>query len=111
MLRPLFFFASVGIALIVSSAHAACGGGGYKHSTEESTREVRTQREIPAAYQEVQSSSASPVMHSSRLDVLRRDVENAQAKLDDCTGDCEKERRKLAEAQARLARDSSDYSK
>ena len=94
-----------GVALLSFSAHAACGGGGYHaaaavSSDDSDHRVVRT--EIQAEYKttEVRSSNT----YDSKRDGLQRDVDKAQSKLDNCTGDCDKEKRKLEEAQSRLAR-------
>ncbi len=88
MQRAFIFLGFVfGVTLLSVSAQAACGGGGFKRVSQETTSEYRVQE-----------------VSSSNLDKLQRDVDKAQAKLDNCVGDCDSERRKLAEANAKLAR-------
>ncbi len=96
MQRALSILSIVGVAALASvSAHAACGGGGYKPSA--------ASNKPHEASREKQSEGKN-----SKLADAQRDVDKAQAKFDRCEGDCEKERRKLEEAKAKYAKKASE---
>ncbi len=85
------------LAATSASVQAACGGGGYKPAAPTVRHEAQN-----VSYSTSSSSS------DSRLEGLQRDIDKAQAKLDRCTGNCDKERRKLEEAKAKYARKASE---
>jgi molecular chaperone GrpE (heat shock protein) len=87
---------AAGCVLLSFSAHAACGGGGFKEVTS-SSQERKVSRE-----------SSNSDSRGSKLADLQRDVNKAQAKFDRCQGDCENERRKLEQAKAKLAKKASE---
>ena len=91
-----------GVALLSFSAHAACGGGGYHHAAAVS--DDSDHREVRVVQAEYKTEVRSTPVYDSKRESLQRDVDKAQAKLDNCTGDCDKEKRKLDEAQAKLSR-------
>jgi chromosome segregation ATPase len=123
----------------LSSAQAACGGGGFKSSNRSKpSTEVIAQPQSHLVSYEGSSSSrqvstsqrAESPTFSSRFDgmandlhltstqwdeisdakrnvsrragELQQDLDKANLKLSRCSGDCEKERRKVGEAQSRL---------
>jgi hypothetical protein len=96
MFRAFSILGLVGVAALTGvSAHAACGGGGYKAA--------------PARAHQVSVTETVVVDEkASKLQGLQRDIDKAQAKLDHCDGDCEKERRKLQEARAKYARKAGE---
>ena len=112
MKHSFHFLSSVfAVALLSASAHAACGGGGYKAAAADESTHPAIRTEARTETETVRTNSRTDVrntaVHNPKLDSLQRDVDAAQFRLDHCTGDCDKERRKLAEAQAKLARRAS----
>lgn len=126
ILRCMSFVACVAFSDV--SIQAACGGGGYKPSKQTVRREeVRQEYTRPVASS---GSQSTPGFDTSRFEALRarldlnhdqyleiykakqeigerleqarRDVARAQTGLDRCHGNCESEKRALAEAQAKL---------
>jgi len=88
----------IGGAFLCVSAHAACGGGGYRSS--------ESQQDAPQEVQRVSQSDSEKRAEEkrSKLQDLQHDIDKAQTKLNNCDGDCEKEKRKLAEAKAKYAK-------
>lgn len=126
----IFSFAAL-LAVTSITAEAACGGGGFKPSKNSpkkgdvvyvSSTPV-TQTSAASATQPVAGSTVTasqpaaplasqPVQQTAyrnpKLESAQRDIDKAQAKLDRCVGDCEKERRKLEEAKAKYARKAAE---
>jgi len=104
MQRTLGFLSFVVLVVVTSvSAQAACGGGGYKVVTP--AVKVGSGKSVSVATSSTSSTQyASQPVYNSKLADAQKDIDKAQAKLDRCSGDCEKERRKLQEAQAKYAR-------
>ena len=116
------------VAITTISAHAACGGGGFKasvdtnsHRSTTDSASVTTTTSTPVPASSVSASVSTPVVStnasvnapamsarkSEKLEDRQRDIDKAQARLDNCTGDCEKERRKLSDAKAKYDREMS----
>ena len=92
MQRAISILTFMGMAAITGvSAHAACGGGGYKPATV-------AVKAHEVAYT-TKSEEANP-----KLEGVQRDLDKAQLKFDNCQGDCDKERRKLDDAKAKYAK-------
>jgi len=106
MLNTIRIICVVGVTALASvSAQAACGGGGYKPST--TSPKVQVVKEVSVTKAQNVGYLASDE-HHPKLQSAQRDIDKAQTKLENCHGDCEKERRKLAEAKAKYARKASE---
>lgn len=86
---------AVGSALLSVSAHAACGGGGFKQAPE------------PDHSEQVSKESKRQAERSAKLEKRQREIDKAQANLDRCQGPCDKERRKLEEAKAKYDKEAN----
>jgi len=77
----------VAVSGLTFGSYAACGGGGYSPRITSRGSEG-----------------------DSKVSDARRDVEKAQRKLNECVGDCDKEHRKLEEAERKLAKRTAEAS-
>jgi hypothetical protein len=103
-MRPVFKWLVVLFIAGLSSAsvNAACGGGGYTPS-----KPSKPSSEVSYTSTIVSSDQHRDV--SEKMDRLQNDLDKAQAKLRNCTGECAKERRKVNEASDKLAAHVSRY--
>jgi hypothetical protein len=85
-----------------ASANAACGGGGYTPSKSSK----------PSSHVSYTSNTGSSDQHrevAEKMDKLQNELDKAQMKLRNCSGECNKERRKVNEANEKLAAHINRY--
>ncbi len=129
MRATLSVFSFLFCALFFSaSTQAACGGGGFKSSNSKpavsyssgsssssESYNVNYRQSMPTVDMRHYDSAKLQLSERQQSDIarikqdveiraegLRNDVDRAQAKLDRCDGRCDKERRRLNDATARL---------